>query len=69
MSSEIRRRQRLPLLATSMMAGVAVNLLAPAAMAQTEAQPQANEANGISDIIVTADRREERAGSDVGRSY
>jgi iron complex outermembrane receptor protein len=60
MSFEIRRRQRLPLLATSMMAGVAVNLLAPAAMAQTEAQPQANEANGISDIIVTANRRQER---------
>jgi iron complex outermembrane receptor protein len=61
MSSEIRRRQRLPLLATSMMAGVAANLLAPAAFAQTEAQPQAAEqGGGIADIIVTANRRQER---------
>jgi iron complex outermembrane receptor protein len=61
MSSEIHRRHRLPLLATSMMAGVAVNLLAPAAIAQTEAQPQAAEqGGGIADIIVTANRRQER---------
>jgi iron complex outermembrane receptor protein len=61
MSSEVRQRQRLPLLATSMMAGVAVNMLAPAAFAQTQAQPQtAEQGGGIADIIVTANRRQER---------
>lgn len=61
MSSVIRARRRLPLLATSMMAGVALSIVAPAALAQTEAQPQgAGENIGLTDIVVTANRRAER---------
>ena len=61
MSSIVRARRRLPLLATSMMAGVAASLFAPTALAQTEAQPQdAGENIGLTDIVVTANRRAER---------
>lgn len=61
MPSVIRARRRLPLLATSMMAGVAVTMFGSAALAQTEAQPQdAAENVGLTDIVVTANRRAER---------
>ncbi|HWV13592.1 MAG TPA: TonB-dependent receptor plug domain-containing protein, partial [Sphingobium sp.] len=61
MSSVIRARRRLPLLATSMIAGVAATMFGPAAFAQAEAQPQGAEENvGLTDIVVTANRRAER---------
>lgn len=55
MYSEIRRRRRILLCATAMMAANMVGT--PAAFAQTE--PQAAPDTGIADIIVTANRRQE----------
>ncbi len=60
MFSEIRQRQRLTLCATTMLAGL-VGLLPATAMAQATPQDTAQaDQGGIADIVVTANRREER---------
>ncbi|MCP1470382.1 iron complex outermembrane receptor protein [Sphingobium sp. OAS761] len=60
MLSEIRRRHVRQLCAATMLAGLA-GLLPQAAVAQVEAPQEAGAANsGIADIVVTANRRDER---------